>query len=98
MAVKILIKRTVPQGKAREVIPLFRKLRTLANDQQGYISGETLRRLDKPDEFLVISTWESSDDWTKWVESGGRSEVQDRLDTLLGGKTDYEIYHYGFAE
>jgi heme-degrading monooxygenase HmoA len=98
MAVKILIKRTVPQDKAREVIPLFRKLRTLANDQQGYISGETLRRLDKPDEFLVISTWESSDDWAKWVESGGRSEVQDRLDTLLGGKTDYEIYHYGFAE
>ena len=98
MAVKILIKRTVPQDKAREVIPLFRKLRTLANDQQGYISGETLRRLDKPDEFLVISTWESSDDWTKWVESGGRNEVQDRLDALLGGKTDYEVYHYGFSE
>jgi heme-degrading monooxygenase HmoA len=98
MAVKILIKRTVTQDKAKEVIPLFRKLRTLANDQQGYISGETLRRLDKPDEFLVISTWESSGDWMKWAESGERSEVQDRLDALLGGKTEYEIYHYGFAE
>jgi heme-degrading monooxygenase HmoA len=98
MAVKILIKRTVPQDKAKEVIPLFRKLRTLANEQKGYISGETLRRLDKPDEFLVVSTWESSDDWTKWVESGKRSEVQKKMDTLLGGKTDYEIYHYGFTE
>ena len=98
MAVKILIKRIVPQDKAKEVIPLFRKLRTLANEQQGYISGETLRRLDKPEQFMVISTWESSNDWARWVESSQRNDVQEKLDALLGGKTEYEIYHYGFTE
>jgi heme-degrading monooxygenase HmoA len=98
MAVKILIKRTVPQDKAKDVIPVFRKLRALATEQPGYISGETLRRLDKSDEFLVISTWESSDDWEKWVGSKERNEVQGKLDGLLGGKTEYEIYHYGFTE
>jgi heme-degrading monooxygenase HmoA len=98
MAVKILIKRTVSQARAKEVIPLFRKLRSLAVNQPGYIPGETLRRLDKHDEFLVISTWESSDAWKKWIATQERREVQEKLDSLLGGKTAYEIYHYGFTE
>lgn len=98
MAVKILIKRTVPQDRAKEVIPLFRKLRAMATEQPGYISGETLRSLEKPDQFMVISTWESSGDWEKWVASRERGEVQSKLDALLGGKTEYEIYHYGFTE
>lgn len=98
MAVKILIKRTIPHDKAREVIPLVRKLRALAAEQPGYISGETLRRLDKTEEFLVISTWDSSEAWENWLASDLRSKVEDELDTLTGGKTEYEIYHYGFTE
>ena len=56
MAVKILIKRKVPADKAREMIPLFREMRALATNQSGYISGETMKRLDTPDDFMVIST------------------------------------------
>jgi heme-degrading monooxygenase HmoA len=98
MAVKILIRRTVPDNKARQMIPLFRKMRTLANEQPGYITGETMRNLENPDEFLVISTWETSDDWSRWVGSNEREQIQNEIDGLLGGKTDYEIFHYGFAE
>ncbi|MFW5810084.1 MAG: antibiotic biosynthesis monooxygenase family protein [Thermodesulfobacteriota bacterium] len=98
MAVKILIKRKVPREKAREMIPLFRKLRTLATNQPGYISGETLKSLDRPDVFLVISTWQSAEDWEKWLISKERQEVQDQVDALLGGKTEYEVFHYGFTE
>jgi heme-degrading monooxygenase HmoA len=98
MAVKVLIRRKVPENKAREMIPLFRKMRTLANEQSGYITGETMRNLEKPDEFLVISTWETSDDWKKWVQSNDRKQIQSQIDNLLGGKTEYEIFHYGFAE
>ena len=98
MAVKILIKRTVPKDRARELIPLFREIRSLAIKQAGYISGETLKRLDKPDQFLIISTWQSSDDWEKWIKNKDRNELQSQIDQLLGGKTEYEIYHYGFTE
>jgi heme-degrading monooxygenase HmoA len=98
MAVKILIRRRVPEDKARQMIPLFRKMRTLANQQPGYITGETMKNLERPDEFLVISTWETSDDWRRWLESSDRREVQSQIDKLLGGKTEYEIFHYGFVE
>lgn len=98
MAVKVLIRRKVPEDKAKQMIPLFREMRTLANQQPGYITGETMRNLEKPDEFLVISTWETSDDWKRWVQSDERQQIQSKIDGLLGGETDYEIFHYGFAE
>ena len=56
MAVKVVIRRIVPGDRVEDLEPLLRQLRTRATRQPGYISGETLRRLDKPDEFLVIST------------------------------------------
>jgi heme-degrading monooxygenase HmoA len=98
MAVKVLIKRIVPEEKAKKMIPLFRQMRSLASTEPGYISGETLKRLDRSNEFLVISTWNSSDDWNQWLKSEKRKETQAQIDGLLGGSTDYEIYHYGFTE
>jgi len=98
MAVKVLIKRSVSQDQAKALIPLVRQMRASAATQAGYITGETLRSLDNPEEFLIISTWQSSDDWKKWLQSQERNKIQDKIDDLLGGETDYEIFHYGFSE
>ena len=98
MAVKIFIRRSVPQDKAKKMIPLFRQMRSSAATQTGYITGETLRSMDNPEEFMVISTWQSSEDWNKWLKSEDRNKVQSKIDELLGGETKYEIFHYGFSE
>ena len=98
MAVKVLIKRKISQDQAKALIPLVRQMRASAATQAGYITGETLRSLDNPEEFLVISTWQSSDDWKNWLKSEDRNKVQDKIDDLLGGETNYEIFHYGFSE
>ena len=51
MNVKIIIRRTVAEEKVKDLIPLLEKLRALAKGQPDYISGETLKSLDKPDEL-----------------------------------------------
>ncbi|MBW2168941.1 MAG: antibiotic biosynthesis monooxygenase, partial [Deltaproteobacteria bacterium] len=61
----------------------------------GYISGETLRSIDNPEEYLVIGTWQSVDVWKAWQSSEERAEIQDKIDSLLGTKTEYGIYFYG---
>ncbi len=98
MSVKVLITRTVPGNKGREMLQLFREMRSLATQQPGYISGETMKSNDRPDVFLVISTWETADDWEKWMLSKKRQEIQEKIDALLGGKTHYEIFHYRLRE
>jgi heme-degrading monooxygenase HmoA len=96
MAVKILIKRRVPETKEKELNLLLNQLRALTMNQSGYISGETLKRVDYPGEYLVISTWRSTEEWRKWVLSEERTEIQDKIDKLLGMETEYEIYAYDY--
>jgi heme-degrading monooxygenase HmoA len=94
MAVKVIIKRIVPEKKAEALKPLLQKLRNLAMQQPGYISGETFKRIDRPGESLVVSTWQSMEDWRVWVMSNERRGAQEKIDHLLGEKTAYEIYAY----
>jgi quinol monooxygenase YgiN len=94
MNVKIIIRRAVAEEKVKELIPLLEKLRTLAKKQPDYISGETLKSLDKPDEFLVISSWNSPIAWEKWLTNKERQKIQKTIDDLLGGKTEYEMFYY----
>ncbi len=96
MSIKVLITRTVPEEKGMEMLQLFRKMRALAMSQPGYITGETLKSNDRPDVFLVISTWESAAHWEDWLLNKERQEIQGNIDSLLGGKTHYEMFHYGF--
>ena len=95
MAVKIIITRRVPKGKEAELLPLLLALRSRATVQPGYISGETLRNIDDPEEYMVISTWQSGDVWKAWAANPERAELQDKIDALLGEKTHYGIYLYG---
>lgn len=94
MAVKIFIKRRVPEDKEEKLIEMIKKLRSLAVAQPGYISGETLRSAVDPDEYLVISTWQNVEDWKAWESSEERNKIQIRIDELLGVKTKYDAYYH----
>ena len=92
MAVKILIKRSIGQEVAPVVRPLIVELRTHAKRQPGYISGETLKCIDRPGEYLVISTWKSLDEWNKWLNSEERRILEDKIDSITGKSTEYMTY------
>ena len=94
MTAKVLIKRRVSKEKEGELLPLILELRTLATLQASYVSGETLRNVKNPDEYLVISTWRTVDAWKAWEVSRERAQIQEKIDSLLGEKTEFEIYYY----
>lgn len=76
-------------------MPLFKKMRSVAVKQPGYISGETLQSINTPGEIVVISTWQTIDEWQDWVTHKERLKIQGQIDMLLGKKTEYEVYQYG---
>lgn len=94
MSVKVLIKRKVPPEKHEELIKLAKELRIRTIDQPGYVSAETLNRVDEAGQVLIIATWKTVDDYMKWVFSKERAEIQEKIDKLLGVKTEYEVYVY----
>ena len=94
MTVKIVIKRMVPKNKESSLLPLIKALRIATTKQNGYISGETLQRIDKPGETVVVSTWESAEDWNRWIEDPERMQLQEKIDALLGRETEYKMYRH----
>ena len=93
MAIEVMIKRIVKQGpQARKVVPLILQLRALATFQPGYISGETFFNLDNPEDCLVVSRWETREDWERWLHSEERSEIQNKIEEVTEEQTEYTIY------
>lgn len=93
MAISVFIQRTFSDmDKAAKLAPMIVKIRSLATSQPGYITGKTFRCLDCPGEFLVISTWNSLDDWNRWLHSDQRMALQKQIDDLLGETTQFRIY------
>lgn len=65
---------------------------TYGTIQPGYITGQTLRSLDSPGEYLVISTWINRSDWNTWYNTPERRELQQQIADPLGEKTHYRFY------
>jgi heme-degrading monooxygenase HmoA len=95
MAIKVIITRKVARGKERDLLPLLMELRAKAMEQKGYISGETLKGISDPDEFMVISTWNSLENWDAWNDNADRIEIQEKIDAILEQKTVAKAYYYG---
>lgn len=95
MSVRIIIVRHVPKEKATELRPLLLQMRSLANAQTGYISGETLVNYDDPSEHLVISTWKTLEDWNIWLRDEQRRALQGKVDEITGSETMYSVYYNG---
>ena len=93
MSIEVMIKRKIKQGpQARQLVPFILQLRALATYQPGYISGRTLYNVENPEDCLVISEWQSLDDWHSWMKSEKRAEIQKKIDELSGERTEYRIY------
>jgi heme-degrading monooxygenase HmoA len=92
--IRIHIRRKVPENTADDLKLLINRLRGVTMGTPGYIAGETLKRIDKLGESLVVTKWQSEFYWEQWLQSKERSEIQDKIDRLLGSATQYEIYEY----
>jgi heme-degrading monooxygenase HmoA len=92
--IRIHVRRNIPEDKKEDVMQLIIKLRSMSMGKPGYISGETLKRFDKSGESLVVTKWQSVHYWNQWFQSEERSDIQSKIDQLLGEETQYEIYEY----
>jgi len=92
--IRIHIRRKVTEDNKEDLKLLVNQLRALTMGTPGYIAGETLKRVDSPDESLVVTKWQSLFYWNQWLESKERAGIQDKIDQLLGEETRYEIYEY----
>jgi heme-degrading monooxygenase HmoA len=93
--VKVMIKRHIKEGKAKDVFALLNKQRARAMNQRGHLKGETLMSYKNPQCLLVISAWQSMENWLAWKENKERRENEAKLEQLLEAPTEYDEFIFG---
>jgi len=92
MPVKVISKRVFKIEQKDKLIPLLQELRNHAKKQKGFLSRGTFTSLTDPGEYIVISEWETVDDWRKWMDLRKTWEIQAKIDSLIGEKTVFDVY------
>ena len=92
MPVHVVIKRKMIISHPEKLTPLLKDLSERAKRQEGYISTDTLQNIDDPGEYLVVSRWETEENWKVWFQSQERRDLQGKVDSLIGERTGYEIF------
>ncbi len=92
MSVKVIIDRKIKKGLESDFSKLLGELRRRAITAKGYISGETLRGSDDPRNYVVISTWQSVNEWKNWEKSSEREEINKKIEKLTVRPTKVKIY------
>jgi len=95
MVVKVLVKRKFREQNTDEILSLLKEFRTGAMNEKGYISGVTLVKHDDPSSVVVISTWETLEDWRRWKSNQKRIKIDSMLEIYQVMPTEYEEYFLG---
>ena len=92
--IRIIIERRCKSGKEEELAKLLLELRTKAMRQPGYISSETLRSVDDPLLWLVVSTWVDVEAWRVWEAMPDRLDTGSRIEPLLATTRKVSIFEF----
>lgn len=95
MAVKILIKRVFKEGTRKDASAMLIKSRANAIEQNGYIASETLVSYDDPNTIMVMSMWQTKEDWDNYKKSAARKENERNYARIMDGVAEYEVYKIG---
>lgn len=92
--VRVIIERRCQPNKEPELETLLVELRSKVVRLRGYVSGETLRSVDDPSLWLVISTWLDAELWKAWENSPERQEVVTKIERLLVAPTKTSVFSF----
>jgi heme-degrading monooxygenase HmoA len=91
----IVVQNRVPvaEGHEEAFIERFRTRRGLVDGQPGFIRNMVLRPV-KAECFIVLTFWESEDDFRAWTESEAFKQAHSRVPPreMFRGKSEIEIH------
>lgn len=79
----VLVERRIADGMESTYEIVARKALKSAYEAEGFLTGETLRDLQRPNHHYLLSKWRSLHDWKRWYYSDARYEVMNQLNPTL---------------
>jgi len=81
--IRVIIERRIKPGTHPQMERLLIERRAEAMKYKGYISGETLQSTNDLNHVIIISSWQTEDDWKSWHNSLARHKMDEKIRELL---------------
>lgn len=89
--IKVMLERNIRGKNVPEIVRLMRQMRVRAMQQPGYVTGETLHSVDNPNYYVVISSWDTKENWDAWSKNPERQKMSEEIDKLLEAPTKVTV-------
>jgi quinol monooxygenase YgiN len=92
--IRVMIERRFQAGKETELENLLVDLRSRGMAQPGYVSGETLRGLNDPSLWVVLSTWLDISLWKARQASPERHKIEDKIERIASAPAKVSAFSF----
>lgn len=81
--IRVLIERNIAEGLADYYDKTIKRTVSAVVAAPGCISGESLKDANNPNRRIVMSKWQSLEDWENWFQSAARRNVIAEITPML---------------
>ena len=79
----VLVERHIAEGMESTYDLASRNALESAHRAPGFINGETLTDIQRPNHRYLLSKWRSAHDWKQWYYSDERHDAMNQLNPTL---------------
>ena len=81
--IKVIIEREIAEGLESFYEKAIARLLDVMTSAPGYVSGDSLVDIHRPNHYYVVTNWVSEDAWRRWRASSERQRLVDELRPFL---------------
>ena len=81
--IRVIIEREVAEGLEEFYDSAIANLLGVMANATGYLSGESLVDIHRPNRYVVVTRWADEAAWNRWHASGERQEMLDAIRPFL---------------
>jgi heme-degrading monooxygenase HmoA len=81
--IRVIIEREIAEGLEEYYESAITSLLGVMSKAGGYLSGESLVDIHRPNRYVVVTRWVDEAAWDRWFHSGERQEMLDAIRPFL---------------
>ena len=89
--IRVIIEREIAEGLEEFYESAIAKLLGVMSNARGYLSGESLVDLHRPNHYIVVTRWIDEAAWNRWYVSSERQQMLDSLRPFMLNEEKFTV-------